>query len=53
MQSEFLITFWRMGRVSIKMIAAKFIESSLLHQELYTFVQMSHVSIDMDFICFD
>ena len=45
--------FLKMGRVSIKMIAANFILSSLFPKELYTFVQMSHVSIDMNFISFD
>ena len=43
----------KMGLVSIKMIAVNVIKSSLIPKELYTFVQMSHVSIDMIFISFD
>ena len=42
----------KMGLVSIKMIAVNVIKSSLVPKELYTFVQMSHVDINMDFLAF-
>ena len=40
----------KVGHVSIKMIAVNVIKSSLIPGELYTFVQMSHVDINMDFL---
>ena len=41
-----------MGLVRSKMIAVNVIQSSLIPKELYTFVQMSHVNINMDFLVF-